>query len=345
MFSVIDNRGPNTLRDYLSAALRNAREVRIAVAFVTNSGLDAIETALTRAARSGTVRFLTGLYEGFTEPAALRSLVRRSNQHGHRFQVRLSTRPKFHPKLYLIEHAKSATAISGSSNLTADGLSGEGEYNIVHKGKSKAEFDRGAKYFAAEWEEEATLLTARIVKRYEERRRGEGSNSKLTASIAEILELGRKSKPRSSPDSEKQKRSTRCWCDAMIAWCEPETKLMIRRETDWDRKGYEWYSTGESNLRRHDRLVLFDYAEKPAQVRLVRIVDQTTLPRATPNGKNFVAYQPLNASRGRKLTPVRIAALKRIGAYLPKSNVGRRVIAAKKWEQVCELLGIRSVAR
>ena len=39
--------------------------------------------------------------------------------------------PRFHRKLYVIQTAKACCVISGSSNLTAEGLKSAGEFNLL----------------------------------------------------------------------------------------------------------------------------------------------------------------------------------------------------------------------
>src|SRR5437016_13080803 len=70
IFDIIENSGPDNLRDTLRSHLRRASEVSIAVAFVRQSGLDEIVQALRQVATRGNVRLLTGLYQKMTEPRA-----------------------------------------------------------------------------------------------------------------------------------------------------------------------------------------------------------------------------------------------------------------------------------
>jgi HKD family nuclease len=128
---IIENNGPDNLRDTLRFRLRRASNVSIAVAFVTRAGLDDIVQALRQVAANGSVRLLTGLYQKVTEPEALRTLLRIQEETRGRFSVRLSREPRFHRKLYLLYSRKNATAIIGSSNLTSEGLRSGGELNLI----------------------------------------------------------------------------------------------------------------------------------------------------------------------------------------------------------------------
>ena len=72
---VIENAGPNHLRGFLKRHIPAARAVDIAVAFVTQAGLADLLPTLKKASMNGPVRVLTGLYQCFTEPEALQSLL------------------------------------------------------------------------------------------------------------------------------------------------------------------------------------------------------------------------------------------------------------------------------
>ena len=133
-FQIIENNELDNLRDTLEDLLAKATEVCISVAFVTQSGLDEIIYSLqqvTAEGRKEKVRLLTGLYQRVTEPKALDALLGLQTQTKGRFSVRLSTEPKFHRKVYLVENDTQATAIIGSSNLTKEGLQSGGELNAV----------------------------------------------------------------------------------------------------------------------------------------------------------------------------------------------------------------------
>jgi hypothetical protein len=77
---IIENNGPDNLRDALRSQLRRASEVSIAVAFVSKAGLDEVLQSLRQVAAIGNVRLLTGLYQKITEPEALKTLLRAPNK-------------------------------------------------------------------------------------------------------------------------------------------------------------------------------------------------------------------------------------------------------------------------
>ncbi len=132
--SVVDNLSRN-LASVLVPLMADAEEVRAAVAFVSQEGLRTILPSVQKCLqRNGRMEFLVGLDLAVTEPAALWELQELSNS-TPRFSwyclLDLATGGIFHPKLYIMEQADSVTAVIGSSNLTAGGLSRNAEVNVA----------------------------------------------------------------------------------------------------------------------------------------------------------------------------------------------------------------------
>lgn len=91
----IDNTGPNTLILFLQDTADKASQIDIAVAFITAKGINSLLYLLKKAADRGQVRLLTGLYQGFTEPKALRTLLREQKDTDGPISVRISTDQHF----------------------------------------------------------------------------------------------------------------------------------------------------------------------------------------------------------------------------------------------------------
>src|SRR5438445_10564711 len=106
---VVENSGPNTLKSLIEDSIPNATAVDVGVAFITNSGLDHVVSPLKKALTGGRIRILTGLYQSFTEPSALRRLLLIQDQSKGKFQVRLSTDKHFHWKTYFVFKRSSVT--------------------------------------------------------------------------------------------------------------------------------------------------------------------------------------------------------------------------------------------
>src|SRR5262245_46931999 len=121
------------LLPHLKSHLDAARSARFAVAFVLPSGVDLLDEHLRDLCqRGGRLQFLTGDYQGCTDPDALERLLDIQAQYADRVDLRVySTADRsFHPKTYIFEGApEGGVAFVGSSNLTRTALSQGVEWN------------------------------------------------------------------------------------------------------------------------------------------------------------------------------------------------------------------------
>lgn len=96
------------------------------VAFVTTSGVASIINSLQGLEEKGVQgKILVSQYQNFTQPEALRRLLRLSN-----IELRISVDRDFHAKGYLFQDKNSYGLVIGSSNLTASALSRNVEWNL-----------------------------------------------------------------------------------------------------------------------------------------------------------------------------------------------------------------------
>lgn len=125
----------------LSAELSQVHDAKLAVAFVSKSGLDLLHTSLDSAlAKGATIEFLVGLDLEITNPDAIEHLLVLSVQHSNvHLYCYASNTPAamYHPKLYLLRHDDLVTSIIGSSNLTPAGLLRNIEINAVIQGTTR----------------------------------------------------------------------------------------------------------------------------------------------------------------------------------------------------------------
>ncbi|MCB9725547.1 MAG: DUF3427 domain-containing protein [Spirochaetaceae bacterium] len=121
------------LLPHLRAHLDAARVARLAVAFVLPSGIHLLDDHLhDLCERGGRLEFLTGDYQGVTDPAALEQLLDLRAQFEDRVELRIFSAAdrSFHPKTYIFEgDAEGGVAFVGSSNLTRTALSHGVEWN------------------------------------------------------------------------------------------------------------------------------------------------------------------------------------------------------------------------
>ena len=164
----IENAGPNTLVAFLRNAGAACDQIDIGVAFITAAGLDSLLYLLKKAASLGSVRVLTGLYQGFTEPRALRTLLMEQKRADGRFSVRVSTDQRFHWKAYFLVRRDTARVVIGSSNLTEYGLHETGELNVVLSLSTESNgFAELRRIYEQHWNNKSVGLTDEIVTTYE----------------------------------------------------------------------------------------------------------------------------------------------------------------------------------
>jgi HKD family nuclease len=290
IFQVIDNSGPNNIGNVLKAKLSGASEVCIAVAFITQAGLDEVIQSLRQVAAGGSVRLITGLYQRFTEPQALRTLLDIQKKSRGHFLVRMSKDPHFHSKLYLLAGNEQATVIIGSSNLTQDGLRSSGELNLmVSFPRNNHAYRKLAAAFEKDWKHRAVLLTASQIKRYDSRRKTAIRLQSLTERQLEII-LETKTVHETSRNVTES--HIRYWRDYISGYVSKRTERQISEKTNWDEKQYQWYSTGSSHpYSIDDEIFIFDFTSK--LLRRVKVVGVARMPILTTDGRYFVAFKTL----------------------------------------------------
>ena len=314
-FSVIDNTGPNTLLTYLRSISKSCESIDLAVAFITEKGLKRLLYALKRTSNKGRVRVLTGLYGGITEPAALRSLLREQNNNPDHFSVRISTDSRFHWKTYFICDKNSCKFVNGSSNFTEDGLTASGEFNAaINLPKRSQQFKNVYKPFEDNWKSKSRRLTPDILSRYIAwRRDAEVVTNNPLVPLTKIL--GRDEHVLGSPEPQACSY-WRTWVDCSMS---KDVVSLLEETTDWDRRGYSYFSGTREIYRRGDKVVLFDLTAD--EVSLVLIKDATALPVSTDYGRYFAAHSPMRGIPLRRLTKKRWSSLRKEGLVKRRSDI------------------------
>ena len=326
---VIENAGPNHLRGFLKQHIKTAKSVDIAVAFVTLAGLSDLLPVLKKASMNGSVRLLTGLYQCFTEPEALRVLLAEQTDTADRLSVRLSTDPHFHWKAYFLLKGGKATAVIGSSNLTAEGLGGSGEFNAVFSMSAKSPAYKSLrKPFEEEWKLAKPLHREQIDK-YANARPKSMRVFQPSMSLKAILG----GRPRQA------ERSSDCqyWRDWVTGAVADKTEEIVSESTNWDERRYLWYSSWEPRHKRGDRILLFDFAA--CYVQLVEVVDTTRTPIRTPDGQQFTAYRQVAKTHRRKLGQPLWRKLKDSTSITSKSDAqAARKLTSAVFERLSEVI-------
>ena len=117
---------PKKVLSAIIQELENCNEFFISVAFVTTSGVATIINTLEELEkRKIKGKILVSQYLNFTQPEALRKLSKFRN-----IDLRIATKGNAHSKGYLFKTKKHHNLIIGSSNLTAQALSTNKEWNL-----------------------------------------------------------------------------------------------------------------------------------------------------------------------------------------------------------------------
>lgn len=323
----IENSGPNTLVSYLRNAGSAATKIDIAVAFITTAGLESVLHLLKRTSAQGQVRLLTGLYQGFTEPKALRTLLREQQQSDGRFLVQISTDQHFHWKTYFLLGKSTANIVIGSSNLTDDGLRQTGEFNaVLSMRKASKPFRDLHGVFEKHWQSKSKLLAEEVLVNYEKWRTSiESTGRNRNVPLGKILAVTRR-KPKEEPT-----REPRFWRMGIDGELSEEAQSLLRETTNWDRRGYFFLNTWRTSLGIGDQVVLFDRIA--GNVTVVEIKDTAITPARTPDGSHFAAYLPIRGIGLRKLVPKRWKSLKGAGLIRLKGDVDTtQRLSATKFE-------------
>lgn len=123
---LINNENDKTVLHSLLEELENCQSFLFSVAFITESGLATLKTLLHDLKHKGIKgRILTSTYLHFNKPKMFEELLKFDN-----IEVRLTDMEGFHSKGYIFEHETHYSFIVGSSNLTANALKVNFEWNI-----------------------------------------------------------------------------------------------------------------------------------------------------------------------------------------------------------------------
>lgn len=328
-FQFIENVGPNSVLSNLRRMTKGAANVDIAVAFISSSGLNQLLPSLQRVASRGEVRILTGLYQGITDPRALSTLLRVQEQTRGRLSVRISRESKFHRKLYLVKAGSNVKAVVGSSNLTNDGLSSGGELNIyLSSTADSAPMRRLLRAFDDDWEDRAVPLDEGIIGRYAKSDSVKQQRAR-TKSVPLRSILGTRTTSSRAKD-ERLKSPVSFWRDSVDGYVSKQTVAVIASTTDWDERGYSWYSAGSHRFKPKDRILMFDFTKNFIQ--MVQVVGITRTAVRTPDGVHFVAYKPVRGEKARRLTPGRWKGLKAaLGVKRRSEFSARHKLSPERW--------------
>lgn len=121
----------------LKQEMESCDEFMFSVAFVNSGGVNALAQEFRDLDRKGVKgKLIASQYQNFTEPNALRALLKNSN-----IEIRIITEEvsKMHSKCYIFRHGDMYDVIIGSSNLTNSALCENIEWNLKINSKDSGE--------------------------------------------------------------------------------------------------------------------------------------------------------------------------------------------------------------
>lgn len=123
---VNDTKQNKNVLSSLHDELKTCKSFIFSVAFITESGLATLKSYLFDLNRKGiSGRILTSTFLHFNQPKVFKELLKLSN-----VEVRVTDVDGFHSKGYIFEHTDYYSLIVGSSNLTAQALKVNHEWNV-----------------------------------------------------------------------------------------------------------------------------------------------------------------------------------------------------------------------
>ncbi|WP_142826715.1 DUF3427 domain-containing protein [Planococcus soli] len=162
---LINNTKTNeTVLNSITEELDSCQSFLFSVAFVTESGLATLKTHLSDLHQKGIKgRILTSTFLNFNQPKVFKELMKINN-----VEVRLSSMKGFHSKGYIFSHNTHQTLIVGSSNLTAQALKVNYEWNVKLSSHENGELVSHFYHQFEEVWENAQPLTEQWITSYEQ---------------------------------------------------------------------------------------------------------------------------------------------------------------------------------
>jgi superfamily II DNA or RNA helicase/HKD family nuclease len=160
--------------------LNNCKSFLFSVAFITESGLATLKSVLMDLKQKGIHgRILTSTFLSFNQPKVFRELLKISN-----VEVRLTDIEGFHSKGYIFNNDNYYSLIVGSSNLTAQALKVNYEWNVKLTSHENGEIVHHFKNQFEEVWEGSRLLSEEWIEEYEETY-GENVSNKVLEQVIE----------------------------------------------------------------------------------------------------------------------------------------------------------------
>jgi HKD family nuclease len=157
----------DNLLTHLKNSIRNAKSIRMIIAFLMESGARLIVEQLVAAAQRGVrIQILTGTYLSITEPSAIYYLW---DKLGDRVEIRFFNEPlrSFHPKAYLFKGQTESEIYVGSSNISKSALISGVEWNYrLVRSQDPESYENFSQTFNNLFDHHANPVTEEVLKKY-----------------------------------------------------------------------------------------------------------------------------------------------------------------------------------
>jgi HKD family nuclease len=296
----------------IARGFRESSKADIAVAYVTEKGLDSIRSSINRAAnKKSQIRILVGLSsDAFNEPRALRRLLELHERRKIQFGIS-ALKNRFHQKTYIFSGKKKPMLIIGSSNLTEKALKGEGELNVLIIPENRGDqrfFSQVQANFTRNWSNACRDIgiLKKIIARYEKKRgrsRAGGVSPRDWRSISKLI-----GKSEELETKSRRRRAWSAWYVCLNGYLKDKTDSAIKEEFGWEEKDYSWCSISKDVYEQmlcaepfggKEILFVWDKKEMLDWLLLYSIKDIDRLPRAVvrEDGRHFLAFPSTYRSR------------------------------------------------
>jgi HKD family nuclease len=318
---VIDNDGSTMMVAELRKELENCTSARLATASLTRGGIKFIENTLNTGRKSLHIKLLIGLYNGHTESAALRRLLRIQKHFGEKLEIRISRNKRFHWKTYLFARRSRVTAFVGSSNLTNDGLGKGGEFNIRMTSTSmNGVMAHITETFERAWKRDSAPLDRRIVEVFSPAsRRSKDAELLIDPIIRGILRTPR------TETSKKESLKETSILTSVEGFADRATIKAVKDKTTWYRRGWQWLVFSRradwDRLRNAGAFYLAEQHSKGLLLSLNDVRDEDDF--KTEDGQYLIAYQKRKGSLSRRVGPSLLTQLKQAGVVKKKEDLRR----------------------
>lgn len=187
---IITNETSKNHLDTLGGLISKSEKILISVAFLKNSGLNLVKTDFETALKRGAeVKIFCGLDFYFTEPDALRELLKLFEKYqSGKLYLFEAKKVAFHPKLYCFINGKTVSILIGSANFTQGGFQDNIEVSTLERTTIGSDIYNKLKSFFETIEKSSNIVEANELNISQYRRKYDIIHKKISKANKEAEE-------------------------------------------------------------------------------------------------------------------------------------------------------------